>query len=139
MPWRRSALSLVLIGGLACTGCSTPASGADPLATGRARVGDLVNETTRSLPPSAHATTVAATGTTRCRRKVLGFAAGTTGRHVAEAPVLIAVDAGTDPKALLDPIEKHWQAKGYTVDRANVADGRYPKITAHTPDGYSVT
>src|SRR4051794_35154965 len=99
---RRTVAALTLVALPLIAGCSTPEKGADTLAAGRQKVVDLVNEATRSLPTTAHAQTVAATGTTNCRKNALGFAVGTTGRHVVEAPVLVQVDAGADPKSALD-------------------------------------
>jgi hypothetical protein len=121
----------------ALAGCSSPATGTDSLAAGKERVIGLVDDAIRTLPPSAHAATVPTTGTTACRKKLLGFAVGTTGRHHVEAPVLVDTDAGTNPRSLLAAIEAKWRAQGYTIDRSGLGDARYPKITANGPGGYS--
>jgi hypothetical protein len=120
-------------------GCSTPATGTDTLAAGRERVLALASDAARTLPPSAHPKTPFATGTTTCRRKFLGYAVGSTGRHRAEAPILVEVDDGADLRALLNTVDRFWQSEGFTVDRAELSDERYPKIHARTPDGYALT
>jgi len=133
---RRVADVAVTLSAIALGGCSNPATGTDSLAAGRDKVVALVDDAIRTLPPTAHAATVPTTGTTSCRRKLLGFAAGTTGRHQVEAPVLVQTDAGTSPRPLLDPIAAAWRAKGYKIDESGLSDARYPKIAADVPGGY---
>jgi hypothetical protein len=123
---------------LVLAGCSTPASGDDTLTAGEARVKELVTDAAATLPASVEPQTPFATGTVACRRKLLGYATGTTGRRRAEAPILVPVPAGITPRSLLDPIAAQWDAEGYTIDRDGLSDERYPKIRATTPDGYEI-
>ena len=123
---------------LALAGCSTPAGGDDALADGRDRVKELVTDATETLPATVEPQTPFETGTVACRRKLLGYATGTTGRRRAEAPVLVPVPEGITPRSLLDPIAAQWEAKDYTIDRDGLSDERYPKIRATTPDGYEI-
>jgi len=139
MPAARSFLAaLGATALLTAAGCSSPPSGTDSLAAGRARVLALVNEAASTLPASGVHPSPPATGTSPCKRTLLGYAVGNTGKHRVEAPILVRVDPNVDPKALLGPIEARWRAAGYTVDRSDIDDARYPKIRAQTPDGYDV-
>ncbi len=133
----RELIALAVIGMLGATGCSSPASGTDSLATGRARVLQLVTDAASTLPAGTHPTDPA-TGTTPCKRTILGYAVGNTGRHRVEAPILVRLDSKIDPRSLLGPIEARWRADGFAVDRSGLSDARYPKIRARTPDGYDV-
>ena len=138
MP-RARRLTLLLAAFALLAGCSTPKTGSDSLATGRDRVLGLVGDAVRTLPPTAHAATAPVAGTTPCRRTFLGYSVGETGKHHVEAPVLVKMDPGQSPRPLLDPIAAKWKSQGYTVDTSGLSDSRYPKITATTPDGYTVT
>jgi len=138
MPAARTFIALLGAAALlGASGCSQPARGTDSLATGRARVLALVTDTLSVLPAGVHPSEPA-TGETPCKRTFLGYAIGNTGRHRVEAPILVAVDPKVDPRSALAPIEARWRALGFTIDRSDLSDARYPKIRARTPDGYDI-
>ena len=128
----------MILGLLALTGCSTPATGDDTLAAGQERVEQLVADAAATLPETVEPQRPFASGSVACRRKFLGYATGTTGKRRAEAPILVPVPDGTSPRSLLDPIAALWEDEGYTIDRSGLSDERYPKIRATTPDGYEI-
>jgi hypothetical protein len=123
---------------LSLSACSTPPSGQGTVATGRSRVVALLNDTLDSLPSDVHATGAASTGTATCRKKFLGYAIGSTGKHHVEGPLIVPLPGGTDPRPLLGKIEARWQNEGFTIDRSGLSNQRYPKVRATTPDGYTV-
>jgi len=127
-----------ILGLLALAGCSSPATGDRSLAEGEARAKELVAAAAATLPSTVEPQKPFASGSVACRRKFLGYATGTTGRRRAEAPILVPVPDGMSPRSLLDPIEAHWTDEGFTIDRNGLADERYPKIRAKTPDGYEI-
>lgn len=125
---------------LACTlaACSTPRTGRDDLATGRARVESLLREALGVLPDEADYVVPEEPGEQTCRRTILGFAVGSTGARRAEIPVIVEVPRGADTRAFLDDAARLWRAQGYDVDHPRTADGRYPKVRARVDDGYQV-
>jgi hypothetical protein len=122
----------------AVTGCSTPASGTDTTSAGRARLASLLSDVIDELPASADATPSDASGEVTCRKKFLGYAVGSTGKNKVEVPVIVRLDQGTDPVPMLDPIEQQWRDAGFTIDRRDRDDKRYPKVRARTPDDYEL-
>lgn len=133
--------------GAALTGCSTPRTAPGTQADGRARVLALIDEMRAAVPDaSVKSTTPHSSGPVPCKRKVLGYAAGSTGAQRIEAPAIVALRG--DPaqwlltrqgprlaRAALAPIDARWRAAGYPVDRSGLRDSRFPKIVARV-DGY---
>jgi len=129
-------LSLVALCWLAGA-CSTPETGSDNLATGKARVQDLLHEALATLPEDSDYVVPAEPGRQTCRKTFLGYAVGTTGAHRAEIPTIVDLPSGSDPAERLTEIEAVWRDAGYDVTRPRTADGRFPKVQA-TVDDYRV-
>jgi hypothetical protein len=120
--------------------CSEPAAGTDSLAAGKARVRDLLAGAAGALDLAgvgADLPPVPPAGEVTCRRTFLGYAVGTTGEHRAEVPLIVALPGGTEAEPLLDTVEAHWRDEGYSVDRTERSDGRFPKVRARV-DGYEL-
>jgi hypothetical protein len=131
------AASLLGTAALGAGACSEPDTGRDSLATGRERVSALVTDAARAIPVAVDMTPPSKTGEVTCRKRLLGYAIGTTGAHRVEVPLIVDIPEGTRAETLLPAIEEYWREQGYEVDRSDADDSRYPKLRAHV-DGYEV-
>jgi hypothetical protein len=150
-PVARRSRALVVVAGLAlavtAAACSTPKTAAGTQAQGRTRVLSLIDEMRGAVPNSTVAsTTPHSSGLVPCKRKVLGYAAGSTGAQRVEAPAIVQLHGDKTQwllsrqgpqlaRAALAPIEARWRAAGYQIDRSGLSNTRFPKIAAHV-DGY---
>ncbi len=121
----------LLLGG--CTG--SPRIASQNLATARARVLALVNETGTAIGAPADFVPAAGADLLPCKKKFLGYSVGDTGAHHAEVPVVVPLASGTGA-ALLPRIEAYWRAQGYTIDRSGMGDRTFPKLRAHVGNDY---
>lgn len=132
---------------VAATACSTPTTAPGTQADGRVRVLALIAEMRAAVPDvTVVSTTPPSSGPVPCKRRVLGYAAGSTGAQRVEAPGIVKLRG--DPsqwlltrqgprlaRAVLAPIEARWRAAGYRIDRGGLRDNRFPKLVARV-DGY---
>lgn len=140
-----AALAFSALGGAAC---QAPATAPGTRAEGRARVLALLDEADAALRHVADYTPTRATGPVTCRRRLVGYAVGTTGAQRVESPRIVAqpgdparwtlTDRGPAlARAAIQPVERLWRSRGYRLDRSGLSNTRFPKVVA-TVDGYRV-
>jgi hypothetical protein len=123
---------------VAASGCSSPRTASGTLEAGKQRVTALVLDAAHALPPATKFTPPTLVGTQVCRKSLAGFAAGTTGAHRAQVPLIVYPPADTPAEPLLADIEAAWKKSGYRLDRSRIHEDRFPQVSATTPDGFEV-
>ena len=134
VPARAVLLTCCAVG---LAACSTPSTGDDTLATGKARVTELVVEAATALPGDPAFDEPTVVGEMTCRKKLFGYAIGDAGSRRVEVPLLIDLPEGTETETLLPAIADVWRGRGYHIDRSGLSSERYPKLRARV-DGYEV-
>lgn len=121
----------------------------DSYTTGLDRVVTLVNETGAIVPSHTKLGStqrdgkavplgfrrVSRTDTDRglCYKRAIGFAYGKTGDKQPELRTLVDFETGTNTEQFLEPIARHWEQRGYTVNRDGLKE-RFPKVKAIAGD-----
>jgi hypothetical protein len=133
---RFAAFAGVLGAIVIAAGCSSPGTASGTLEAGKQRVTELVLDAAHALPATTTFTPPTLVGTQTCRKSFAGYAAGSTGAHRAEVPLIVYPPTPAAP--LLADIEVAWKKAGYRLDRSRIHEDRFPQLSATTPDGFKV-